>query len=215
MMQAGLPMPGAPMTPPEALTCPRCRAAAQPSSAVQPCPSCGRAFVLRAGAALDPAVVPPPPAPGAGQVTVRWSEIITYRLATVDAQGVAEGLADPVTGLIPLDKSGVAFPDIYTVAIWRKPEIARFVVASLLPLAVAVPSAVASASNPHLLVVAAPFLLLVVWFAYRAFGIGAHFARVVGRYRAITVRFDRPIWRRRRFHDELMLRAGIGASPSP
>ena len=201
--------------PAEALSCPRCGAAAQPSPDVQRCSSCGGAFVLRAGALVDPAVAPPSPDPRAGQITVRWSAIITYRLATVDAQGVAEGMADPITGLVPLDKNGVAFPDIYTVAVWRKSEVARFVVASLLPLAVVVPCVIASVEHPRFLVLAAPFLLLVLAFAYRAFAVRAQLARVVGRYRAITVRFDRPFWRRRRFHDQLMRRAGIGPSPIP
>jgi hypothetical protein len=203
------------MAPAEALSCPRCGALSQPLPEIQQCPGCALRFVLRAGALIDPTVAPPPPDPRVRQITVRWSAIFTIRLATVDAQGIAEGMADPITGFIPLDKSGVAFPDIFTVAVWRKPEVARFIVASLLPLAVLVPTVAAALTEPGFLLVAAPFLLLVLLFAYRAFVVRAHFARVVGRYRAVTVRFDRPFWRRRPFYEELMRRAGIGLGPIP
>jgi hypothetical protein len=50
---------------------------------------------------------------------------------------------------------------------------------------------------------------------HRALGRRKHFARIVGRYGLITIRFDRPGWRRLRFHSELLRRAGIRDAPIP
>jgi hypothetical protein len=50
---------------------------------------------------------------------------------------------------------------------------------------------------------------------YLSLGLKAHMVRVVGSTSILTIRFDSPLWRRRRFHDELLRRAGISPSPIP
>jgi hypothetical protein len=194
--------------------CPRCAAAAQPSPEIQCCSQCAGRFVLRAGPLADPRIQPVYD-PTARRITVRWAATFTVRMGMLEPVGVAEGMADPITGLIPLDQNGIMFPDVYSVTIWRKPEVVRFVLASILILPFALGAAWASLSTPGFLVFALPLLLLEALLAYRAFGVQAQWARVVGRYRTVEVRFDRPFWRRRAFHDELMRRSGIGPSPIP
>jgi hypothetical protein len=50
---------------------------------------------------------------------------------------------------------------------------------------------------------------------YRAFKIKVHMARIVGSARTIEVRFDSPLWRRKKFHDEMLRRAGIAPCAIP
>ncbi|MBI5478958.1 MAG: hypothetical protein HY906_08890 [Deltaproteobacteria bacterium] len=215
----GAPLPEAlapPVPPPAALICPRCAAPAQPAAEVQRCSSCGGAFTLRAGALLDPTVRPPPVDPRAPRLKSRSASAFTYRIAAVEAHGVVEGMADPVTGAIPLEQTGVAWGDVFTVAVWRRLDIAQLVLALLFPVPVTLLSlwGVVTAT-PWWLLSALPFGLLAGIMLYRAFGVQVNRARVAGRHRTVTVRFDRPLWRRRRFHDELLRRAGIAAGPIP
>ena len=214
---APLPAPLAPpVPPPAALTCPRCDAPAQPAADVQRCSRCGGAFTLRAGALLDPAVRPPPVDPRAPRLKSRSAGALAYRIAAVEAQGVVEGMCDPVTGAIPLDTEGVAWGDIFTVAVWRKPDIKQLVLAILFPIPITLLCLWGViASTPWLLLGAVPFGLVAALMLYHALGAQTHRARVAGRFRTITVRFDRPLRRRRRFHDELLRRAGIAPGAIP
>jgi hypothetical protein len=197
------------------MTCPRCQAPAQPSPAVQACGSCGKTFTLRAGRLLDPSVVPPQPDPRAPNVRVKSAGVVLYKMGEVSAFGVSEGVLDPVTGLIPMDQSGVAYPDIYSVAVWRKPDIVRLVVTLLITLPLTALFAVATFSSVGFLILAVPFAALLAYGLWGALGRKVNMVRVVGAYRTVTVRFDGPWWRRRRFHDELLRRAGISPSPIP
>ncbi len=200
--------------PPDALTCPRCAAPATPGPEAQACTRCGGAFALYAGAALDGAVRPPPIDPGAERVKVRSAAVVTYRIGMLDPQGVSEGMADPITGLVPIDQSGVAYQDVVTIGIWRKPDLVELFTALLIPTPIATLLLLGAVKTPQLLVIALPFALVAAWMIHRAIVVQATFARVVGRYRAIKVRFDRPGRRRRRFHDELLRRSGVVATPA-
>ena len=180
------------------------------------CAQCGGAFTLRAGRLVDPAVVPPPADPRAGNVKVTSAGIVLRKMGLVSALGVSEGVLDPVTGMIPIDEQGVAFGDIYTVAVWRKVDVIRLVVNVLIVLPLVVLFLwLGIAVHPILLVFGLPFDALLAFGIHGALVARANYARVVGAYRAVTVRFDRPMWRRRRFHDELLRRAGIAPGPIP
>lgn len=65
------------------------------------------------------------------------------------------------------------------------------------------------------LALALPFTLLAAFMIHRAVVRQKNFARICGRYGHVTIRFDRPGWRRRRFHGELLRRAGLRDSPIP
>jgi hypothetical protein len=201
--------------PSAAFGCPRCQRPGTPAPGPQICAGCGKPYALHAGAALDPNVVPPPPDPTAERVKVRSAAVVTYRLGVVDVLGVSEGMADPVTGLIPIDEAGVAYTDIFTVTVWRKIDIVELVVASLIPLPLTLLFLWGAFSAPGFLVGALLFGAIGGWMLYRALGARANHVRVVGRYRTIKVRFDRPIRRRQRFHAELLRRAGIAPSAIP
>jgi hypothetical protein len=197
-----------------ALTCPRCGAAAQVAPEAQRCPKCQGLFTLRAGCLVDAEARPPAFDPKAKRIKVRSAGGFTYRIGAVEAQGVVEGMADPVTGAIPMDQAGVAFGDIFTVAVWRKIDVVRLIIAALIPVPLTLLCLYGVLRGAWgLLILAAPFGLLAGLMIYGAAGARACYARVAGRYRTITVRFDQPGRRRRRFHDELLRRAGIAPSP--
>ena len=207
----------APVAPPAvAFTCPRCGAAAQVVPGVQQCSKCQGHFTLRAGCLVDAEARPPAFDPNAKRIKVRWAGGFAYHVGAVEAQGVVEGMADPVTGAIPMEQAGVAFGDIFTVAVWRKIDVVRLVIAGLLPVPLTLVFLYGMLRGTWgLVALAAPFGLISALMIYGAVGARACYARVAGRYRTITVRFDRPPRRRRRFHDELLRRAGIAPSPIP
>jgi hypothetical protein len=137
-------------------------------------------------------------------------------MGVVDPLGVAEGLLDPIVGMVPVNQSGVAFPEICTVAVWRRIDLITLAVGLvvMLPLALLCLYA-AIVENPWFLVVGLPIDLILAFVLYRSVGVKMSFVRVTGSSRTITVRFDSPFWRRHRFHDELLRRAGISASMIP
>lgn len=141
--------------------------------------------------------------------------VMTYRFGVLESLGVSEGQTDPVTGFIPMDKSGVAYGDIVSIAVWRKPDWVAFVIALLVPVPIALLSLVGALETPFFAVTALLFGSLGGWMIYLAMFFQRAYARVIGRYRTIEIRFDRPIWKRTRFHDELLRRAGIGPRPLP
>ncbi len=202
--------------PPESLTCPRCGAGATPSPTVQTCGLCKGAFTLRAGALLDPTTPPPPVDPRLPRVVVKSAGIVLMRQGVLAAEGVLEGTLDPFVALIPMDQAGIRYGDIVSVAVWRKIDVLRLVVALVIPVPLTLLllyAAVASAAA--FLIGALPFALISAYMLYRSLGLQAHMMRVAGSTRVLTIRFDSPLWRRRQFHDELLRRAGISSAPIP
>jgi hypothetical protein len=199
-----------------AMRCPRCGHAATPAAGPQTCPSCRGVFALYAGAASDPSVVPPPPHPALDVVRVRSAGAFTYRFGVVEPLGVAEGTLDPVIAVGEMDRSGIAYPDIVSIAVWRKLDVLELVIAILVPLPLALLFWVTTfTAGAGFLVLALPFSLLAAFMIYRAVVRQKHFVLVVGRWGPIEIRFDRPGWRRKRFHAELLRRAGLRDAPIP
>jgi len=146
---------------------------------------------------------------------VKYANLFTHKFGAVEPLGVSEGTNDPIVAMIPIEQSGVGYPDIFTITVWRKIAWGQLILTGvvLVPLTLLLLSA--SIQAVGFLFVALPFALLTAFGLYGAVGIGANYIRVMGRYRAIEIRFDKPLWRRRRFHDELLHRAGIGSAPIP
>jgi hypothetical protein len=210
--------PYPPIDPAIALSCPRCKAPAQPSSAVQRCGRCDGAFTLHVGWALDPSTPLPPFDRALPAIKVKSSVQMVLQTGLVAAEGIMLGELDPVMGLISTNQSGVMFPDVGSVAVYRTVDVVSIVVAALLPLPIAVGLTMIGLqanSAAGFLVVAGLFGLLTAWMVYRAAFIKKHWVRIVGRYRTIEIRFDTPLRRRRAFHGELLRRAGIAPAPIP
>jgi hypothetical protein len=204
------------MLPPQALGCPKCGVAAQAPTGIITCQGCGLPFALHAGARADERVVPPPFNPQAERVKVVTNGLVLRKMGLIAPEGVSEGTLDPVTGYIPMDQHGVYFGDIFTVAVWRKVDVLRLIAAAILPLPLGLLFvSLGISQSPVFLAFGLPFVLGTAWMIYRAFKIKVHMARIVGGARTIEVRFDAPIWRRKKFHDELLRRAGIAPSPIP
>ncbi len=202
--------------PPHALGCPKCGMSAQGATGIIACAACGLSFALHPGARLDGRVVPVPFDPRAERVKVTSNGIVLRKMGLVAPEGVSEGTLDPVTGYIPIDQNGVYFGDIFTVAIWRKVDVLRLVTVAILPFPLALLFvSLGITQSPAFLAFGAPFVLGTAWMIYRAFKIKVHMARIVGGARTIEVRFDAPLWRRKKFHDELLRRAGIAPAPIP
>lgn len=199
-----------------AMSCPRCGHAATPAAGPQTCSSCRGTFALHPGAASDPSVVPPPPHPSLETIRVRSAGAFTYRFGAVEPLGVAEGTLDPVIAVGEMDRNGVAWPDVVSIAVWRKPDWVELVIAILVPIPLALLGWVlVFAASAGFLFLALPFTLVGAFMVHRAMLRKKHFARVVGRWGPIEIRFDRPGWRRQRFHSELLRRAGLRDSPIP
>lgn len=185
--------------------CPRCGAPAA-GPGLHACAGCGKRFAAYAGPLVDPNLVPAPAGP---KVQVKSPGAFLMRYGCVDERGVSEGNLDPVIGTIPVDTSGVWWGDVASIAVWRTPAWLDLVVALLLPLPIGLGLlAIAMSGAWGAAIPGAVFLGLGAYLLWRAFVVQACRARVIGRHRTIVVRFDRPSWRRQRFHDELIRRAG-------
>lgn len=204
-----------PPPPPEAVSCPLCQSPAQPGHGAQRCTQCNGQFALHAGTLLDQAVSPPTLDHRLPRIKVKSAGLLTYRMGLLEPQGVVEGTLDPVTGAIPMDSVGVLYADIFTVAIWRKVDVGRIVLAVLVPLLLAAMFATGLASSPWFALPTLFFLAIFGVMFYASVFVKKNFVRVAGRNRLFTIRFDRPIWKRRSFHDELLRRAGIPPQQIP
>ncbi len=204
-----------PPPPPQALQCPRCGKAARPAQAVQTC-ACGLRFSLRAGAFLDRSIEPPPLDPKAEVVVVKGTGMVR-RYGRLDPDAVVEGALDPVLARLPMTAAKIAYRAIYTVAVWR--QIAwRSLVAVLLvpvPFTWLLASAWRNQPDPALLALTLAMALLTLGSLASVLLLRTHYVRVVSARETLIIRFDRPLRRRRRFHDELLRRAGISPGPLP
>jgi hypothetical protein len=199
-----------------AMSCPRCGYPATPAAGPQTCQTCRGDFALYPGAASDPSVVPPPAHPALESIRVRSAGVATYRFGVVDPLGVSEGALDPVIAVGEIERSGIAWQDIMSIAVWRKLDIVELVIAILIPAPLALLFwLTVFTSSAGFLVLALPFTALAAFMIHRAVGRKKHFVRVAGRWGVIEIRFDRPGWKRKRFHSELLRRAGLRDAPIP
>ena len=188
--------------PPHALGCPKCGTGVPAPTGIVRCQGCGLTFALHAGARADGRVVPAPLNPQAERVKVVSNGLVLRKMGLVAPEGVSEGTLDPVTGYIPMDQNGVYFGDIFTVAIWRKVDVLKLVATAILPLPLALLFvSLGITQSPVFLAFGLPFVLGTAWMIYRATTIKVHMARIVGGARTIEIRFDAPLWRRKKFHD--------------
>lgn len=204
-----------PPPPAHALQCPRCGAGAKPGPAVQAC-ACGLRFVLRAGPFLDRSLELPAVDPSARRITVRTSGLLS-RYGGLDARDVLEGGLDPILGRVPMTTMRLAYRGVYTIAVWRRVAGAEAASVLLVPLPLTLLLARFYFGSPDPFVLC--LLLLLGLPTLAALGLvflwRAHYVRVVGARETFTIRFDRPLRRRRLFHDELMRRCGLEPSPIP
>lgn len=199
------------MNAPAPLSCPRCNAPVE-GPGLQSCPRCQRRFALYVGAALDPSLSVSPIGP---KLQVKSPGFFLMRYGVLDERGIAEGNLDPIIGRLPIDTQGVAWHDIASIAVHRAPAWADLIVAMLIPLPIALGLGVLAIEAPFAAVFAAIFAAFAGLLIWRGHGVQACRARIIGRYRTIDVRFDRPFWRRQQFHDELVRRAGGSPGPMP
>jgi len=160
------------------------------------------------------------PAPDASwrKIQVKAPGVVLKSYGALEPAGIAEGNLDPVIGAIPIDTAGVAYGDVISIAVWRSIAWLDVAVAVLIPLPLAVLQfaiAVKAPAAPAALLGAVPYAMIAAFLLHRAFVTRACRARVAGRYRPITVRFDRPFWKRRPFHAEMFRRCGIETPPLP
>jgi hypothetical protein len=202
-------------TAPNPFSCPRCGNQSPARAQIQLCARCQQPFVLRGGARTDPTVQPP-------AVDGRWPRIKTRSVGFVVAtanilqpEGITQGTLDPVTGLIPMDQSGILFTDIISIAIWRSLDIARLVLSAVLLIPMLCGLVYLGVRFPLSLPFTVPLDALIVFAFYRLLVIRRNHARIVSTYRTLDVQFDTPFWRRQRFHDELLRRAGISQTSIP
>lgn len=222
-------LPSSPMVPyapappvphgPDPLTCPGCGDFATPKAGAQVCPRCQRRFTLTAGPALDPAAVPRAPNPMTTQLFVRWSIVVTYRVGRLDPLGITSGTLDPVAGIASLDEVAIGFQDVCSIAVWRRVAWTEVVAGCLVPLPVALfflycavsVAAKAPGGAAVLGLLGLLFGVLAAFMLRRGLVVGRRYARVVGRWRELTVRFEK----NPSFYDELFRRCGLAAPPVP
>jgi hypothetical protein len=202
--------------PPTPFSCPRCNAQAPAAPGPQICGGCQLAFVLRAGARVDPNIRPPMPNPMLPSIKVKTSGLVMMQSSIVAPDGVLQGTLDPVTGLIPMDQSGVPFADIVSLAIWRKTDVLRVILTTLVLLPLSLLLLYATVYTPALVILSGPLALLTGMTYYRHLVVRRNYARVVGSMRMVTLQFDTLLgWKRTRFHTAMLERAGLSPSPIP
>lgn len=161
-------------------------------------------------------MVPPHPAGNVHVIRVKAPAGFTVRYGVLEAYGVAEGELDPVIAASEMNKSGVAYPEIVSLTFWRKTDWVVAVLAGItfVPIGLALTGiavvgiAVGAAGSVIVsLLFGVAFLGLGGFFVHRALVVKKQFARVVGLYRTIDVRFDRGA--RDTFRLELLRRAGL------
>ncbi|HEY3452509.1 MAG TPA: hypothetical protein VGK67_39560 [Myxococcales bacterium] len=204
-----------PLPPPHALQCPRCGAAAHPAGSLQTC-RCGLRFALFAGAFLDRSIAPPPPDPEAETIVVRGSGMLR-RYGKLEPDAVVEGALDPVVAWFPMTASRIAYRAIYTIAVWKQVPWRTVAAILLVPFPFTLILAAAYRSDPMLgvLVLLVAMAVLTLGSLASLFLAQRHHVRVVGARQTLHIRFDRPLVRRHRFHDELLRRCGLPPSPFP
>jgi hypothetical protein len=190
-----------------ATSCPRCRKPSQPKDAPQVCEHCGKTFVLRAGHLLDESVTPPEP--GGKEIKSKSSGVVMRKLAVVGPHGVAHGTLDPVTGYIPMDKQGITYEDIATIAVWRRLDWFTLIATVLFLVPLSSILVMGAFEEVGFLIFGLPVWALTAFALWRAIAVGARFMRVVGSRLVLELRYDAPVWRRKRFFREAMRRAGI------
>ena len=205
---------------PTPLSCPHCNAPANPAPVPQSCAQCQKRFSLSAGPVLDQAAAArvPPPHPGIGSVHLKWSALVLYKFANLDPVCITAGTLDPAIGMVPIDQTAIPFHDVVSIAAWRTIAWTKTIVGMLVPAPIALLffwGAIAARSSPVGALILALFgLLFAAIAAFMIRGgivIGNRHARVVGRYGAVTFRFemDKRLW------PELHRRSGLVAPPIP
>ncbi|MGC4115023.1 MAG: hypothetical protein QM765_10515 [Myxococcales bacterium] len=205
-----------PPAPPQALQCPRCGAAAKPADSVQRCGKCRLRFVLRAGAFLDRAVQPPPLDPRAEVVIVKSSGALR-RYGRLDPDALVEGALDPLFARLPMTTTKLSYRAIYTLAVWRQIPWRSALAVLLIPVPFtwALFSVWRADPLPGLLAMTLAMAALTLGSLASIFLVQSHYVRAVGAHETLLVRFDRPLFRRKKFHDELLRRSGLSPSPLP
>src|SRR5262245_4986082 len=115
------------------LVCPECGVPAA-SVGGQACARCGLSFVALPGHASDPSIVPSHPQSNQFQVQVKAQRLVLPHYGVLEPMGVAAGKLDPIVAMVPLDQSGVMYPHIVSLALWRKIDWTELVVALLIPI---------------------------------------------------------------------------------
>lgn len=208
-----------PTSPTVALSCPWCSCPASPQPTPQVCQGCRKRFTLTPGPALDGSVIAPPPHPSAFPIDLKWSIVVTYKFARLDQGGVTSGTLDPVVGMAAIDQVGIAFPDVVSIAVWRKLGWVDCIIGALVPFPIALLCVwVAILAVPKALGVAAvfgaiaiAFGLLATYLFRRGYVTGRRQARIVGRHGAMTVLFTQSP----AFHHEIFRRCGLLPPPIP
>lgn len=195
--------------------CPRCGAQASARADVQRCSRCRGTFVLRAGARTDPAVQPPAVDPRLPRIKTRSVGFVVASANVLQPEGVVQGTLDPVTGFIPMDQAGILYADIVSIAIWRSLDVLRIVLSAVVLIPLMFGLIYLGTQVPASLIFTSPVNALVLFAFYRLLVIQRNHARVIGGHRVLELQFHAPLWRRRRFHDELLRRAGISPSQIP
>ncbi|MBI5545101.1 MAG: hypothetical protein HY901_14515, partial [Deltaproteobacteria bacterium] len=160
---------------------------------------------------------PPPPELDSPLILVRTAGGFVRRFGQLDAEGIQAGLLDPVTGRIRIAAERIAFRGIYSLAIWRAIAWAQALALMLiaLPLTLVVLRELFLSPSPLLYLLAIPMTATTCLALALTFGVRAHYLRVVGARAQLTIRFDGPFYRRRRFHEQLLRRCGLSMSPIP
>ncbi len=158
----------------------------------------------------------------APRITVKWSIVVTYRVATLEPQGVVSGTLDPVIGVAPMDQVAIGYGDVVAVAVWRRIAWPELLAGVLLPAPIAAFCeyvALLAAMHSHDAVPTAIFAgigllfgALAVWLVYRGAVVGRRQARITGRYhQVIVVPFDKSP----AFYEQLFRRMGLEPPPIP
>lgn len=197
---------------PDALTCPWCRTGEATRDQVsQRCGDCGKPFRFHVGCWLDKRIQPPGihgPA-----ITARFSGLLQHRRAEVGLEGITLSNLDPVVAMSAIDGETVFYDELVSLTTWNRWDKMTLAIGTLFFLPIALLLGGAVLDEAGWMIVGVPWWLATAGVYWRGIGAGASYMRACSFDQTLEFRFDVPIWRRKRFYQEALQRAGIPDPP--
>ncbi len=197
---------------PDAQVCPWCQQGpASLEQVAQKCGTCGKRFRFHAGCGLDPSVVPS--GTFGRLLSSRCSTLISYKRGDIGNEGITLSDLDPVLGLSPSHGETVFYDELVSLTTWNRRGKMMLAIGLIFFAPIALFMLLVMIAEPESAWFGIPWWIITVGLIWRALSPGASYMRVCSAGQTLQFRFDVPVWRRRRFYREALLRAGIAERP--
>ena len=190
--------------------CPRCGVLVLPAAREQSCPGCKKRITLALGKASEPKLALPE---AGAQLVAKSAGLMHREKHVVGPQGISSGQLDVAIGLVQTNERGIGYDHIHSLATWKSVDWALFGLTTLVPVPIS--ALFLAIAFPEGLLGAIPFALISAFGYWRSISVGKRRMRVVGENVILSLRYDQPWWRHRKFRLEAFRRAGIELVEKP